>query len=92
MPWRIALASNDALAADVVTATMMGFDPGEVGYLHYCKRMGLGAGDLDQIPMMGNTTMADCARLFRPHDTVHRQRRWHLPRAEQYLHPQESIT
>ena len=26
----------------------MGFDADEVGYLHYCKRLGLGAGDLDR--------------------------------------------
>jgi uncharacterized protein (DUF362 family) len=91
LPWRIALASTDALSADVVTATMMGFDPDEIGYLHYCKRLGLGAGDLAQIEIVGNTTKATCARGFRPHDTVHRQRRWHLAQAEQYLHPQESI-
>jgi len=91
VPWRIALASTDALSADVVAATMMGFNPDEVGYLHYCKRMGLGAGDLDLIQIVGNTTMADCARQFRPHDTVHRQRRWRLALAEQYLHAQESL-
>ncbi len=88
VPWQIALASTDALSADVVSTTMMGFDPDEVGYLHYCKRLGLGVGDLDQIQIVGNATMADCARRFRPHDTVDRQRRWHLPQAEQYLHLQ----
>jgi hypothetical protein len=36
--------------------------------------------------------MDECARQFRPHDTVHRQQRWRLAQAEQYLHPQESIT
>ena len=92
VPWRIALASTDALSADVLTATMMGFDPDEVGYLHYCKRMGLGVGDLEHIQIVGNATMADCARQFRPHDTVHRQRRWRLAQAEQYLYPEESIT
>jgi uncharacterized protein (DUF362 family) len=92
VPWQIALASTDALSADVVTATMMGFDPDEVGYLHYCKRMGLGVGDVDQIQIVGNTTMAECARQFRPHDTVRRQRLWRLAQAEKCLHPQESIT
>ncbi|NIV36647.1 MAG: hypothetical protein GWN58_46600, partial [Anaerolineae bacterium] len=47
---------------------------------------------LDQIQIVGNATMADCARQFRPHNTVRRQRRWHLAQAEQYLHPSESIT
>ena len=85
VPWRIALASTDALAADVTAATLMGFDPKEIGYLHYCQIMGLGAGDLDQIQIVGNATMASCARQFRPHDTVHRQRRWQLAQAERYL-------
>lgn len=90
VPWRIALASTDALAADVTAATLMGFDPDEVGYLHYCKMMGLGAGDLDRIQIAGNAKMDDCARRFRPHDTVHRQRRWQLSGAEKYLQPQRS--
>jgi uncharacterized protein (DUF362 family) len=90
VPWGIALASTDALAADVTAVTLMGFDPDEVGYLHYCKMMGLGAGDLDEIRIVGNATMDDCARRFRPHDTVHRQRRWQLSGAESYLQPQRS--
>jgi uncharacterized protein (DUF362 family) len=92
VPWRIALASTDALAADVTAAALMGFDADEVGYLHYCKKMGLGAGDPDQIQIVGNTTMAGCARRFRPHDTYHRQKRWRLSQAEKYLHPRESIS
>ncbi len=88
--WRVALASTDALATDSIAATLMGFDPDEIGYLHYCKRMGLGIGDADQIEIVGNATMTDCARRFRPHDTVRRQRRWRLPHAESYLHPMES--
>jgi uncharacterized protein (DUF362 family) len=92
VPWRIALAGTDALAADVVAASLMGFDADEVGYLYYCKKMGLGVGNLEQIQIVGNTTMADCARQFRPHGMVHRQRRWRLPQAQKYLHPQRSIS
>ena len=92
VPWRIALASTDALAADVIAAALMGVDADEVGYLHYCKKMGLGVGDPDQIQIVGNTTMAGFARQFRPHDTVRRQRRWQLSQAEKYLHPKENIT
>jgi uncharacterized protein (DUF362 family) len=90
VPWRIALASTDALAADVTAATLMGFDPDGVGYLHYCKKMGLGIGDLEQIQIVGNTTIDDCAREFRPHDTVQRQRRWQLSGVERYLQTQRS--
>jgi uncharacterized protein (DUF362 family) len=85
VPLHLALASTDALAADVVGAALMGFDADEVGYLHYCKEKGLGAGDLAQIDIVGNATVADCTRPFKPHATHRRQRRWKLPQAEKYL-------
>ncbi len=81
----LALVSTDALAADVVGAALMGFDADEIGYLHYCKRIGLGTGDLAQIKLVGNTTLADCTRPFRPHHAIRRQRRWQLPQAGDYL-------
>lgn len=85
VPLRLALASTDPLAADVVGATLMGFDPDSVGYLHYCKATNVGVGDLASIEIVGNTRVADCVRPFRPHDSIDRQRRWHLPGAQEYL-------
>jgi uncharacterized protein (DUF362 family) len=85
VPLHLALASTDALAADVVGTALMGFDADEVGYLHYCREMGLGTGDLAQIEILGNATLAECSQRFRPHATHHRQRRWQLARAEECL-------
>jgi uncharacterized protein (DUF362 family) len=85
VPLRLALASRDPLAADTVGAALMGFDVDEVGYLYYCKRMGLGKGDLGHIDIVGNASLDQCARSFRPHDTIHRQRNWKLSQAERYL-------
>jgi uncharacterized protein (DUF362 family) len=85
VPWRMALASTDALAADAVGATLMGFPVDQVGYLYYCKQMGLGTGNLSQIEIVGNTTVAQCSRSFRPHTTYRRQRRWEMHRGEAYL-------
>jgi uncharacterized protein (DUF362 family) len=82
---RVALASTDALAADVVGAALMGFDADEVGYLHYCRKMGLGSGDLDRIDLVGNAPLASCVRPFRPHHAIHRQRRWRSSRVEMCL-------
>jgi hypothetical protein len=73
------------LAADVVGTTLMGFDPDTVGYLHYCKATNIGVGDLARIEIVGNARLADCVRAFRPHDSIDRQRRWHLPAAQDYL-------
>jgi uncharacterized protein (DUF362 family) len=91
VPMHLALASTDALAADVAGTTLMGFDAGEVGYLCYCREMGLGAGELEQIEIVGNTPLADCARSFQPHATYRRQRRWTLQNASQYLHDARGV-
>jgi len=85
VPLRLALASTDALAADVVGTTLMGFSVDQVGYLHYCTQMGLGASDLSQIEIVGNATVADCSRSFRPHTTYRRQLGWEMRQAERYL-------
>ncbi len=86
VPLHLALVSRDALAADVAGTTLMGFDPDQVGYLHYCRKLALGEGDLDRIEIAGNATLAECIRPFRPHTTYPRQRRWAWPQADEYLH------
>ncbi len=86
VPLRLALASVDALAVDVVGAALMGFRADDIGYLYYCNQLGLGVGDLSDIEVVGNATVEQCARPFRPHDSYPRQRRWQMPAAERYLH------
>ena len=83
--WRVALAGTDALAVDALTASLMGFDPNEIGYLHYCQRLGLGVADLGGIATAGNVEPAAVQRQFRPHPTYQRQRRWHLEAASTLL-------
>jgi uncharacterized protein (DUF362 family) len=85
VPLHLALASTDALAADLVGTALMGFDPNEVGYLHYCTKNSLGASTLDEIEIVGDATLEQVARPFRPHTTHRRQRRWHLSGADRYL-------
>jgi uncharacterized protein (DUF362 family) len=82
---RVALASTDALAADVVAAALMGFSVDEVGYLHYCRKMDLGTADLERIEVVGNAPLASCIRPFRRHHAIRRQRRWRSPRIEMCL-------
>jgi len=85
VPWRIAIASADFLAADVLATHLMGFDADEVGYLHYCKIMGLGTGELGQIEVVGNVSPEECRRAFRPHSSYPAQRNWRIPGVEKYL-------
>jgi uncharacterized protein (DUF362 family) len=82
---RVAIASTDFLAADTVATAIMGFDSDEVGYLHYCKLGGLGAGDLNDIEIVGNATVEECRRHFKPHPTYQEQLQWRLPSVEEYL-------
>lgn len=85
--WRLAVAGTDALAVDVLTTSLMGFDPQQVGYLQYCRRMGLGCGTLDQIEAIGDLTPEQARHPFRPHLTFERQLRWQMAGAERYLAP-----
>lgn len=83
--WRVALASTDSLAADVLTAHLMGFEPEQIGYLQYCGQMGLGVSALDQIDVVGNAVPEQVQRSFQPHSTYQRQLQWRLKGAERYL-------
>jgi len=78
---RLAMASTDFVAADSIGARIMGFDPMEVGYLHYAIAGGLGEGSLDRIRIMG-ARLEDCICPFEPHPNYRRQREWKHPRVE----------
>jgi len=83
--WRVALVGTDPLAVDVLTTHLMGFDPERVGYLHYCRRLGLGVGEMGQIEVVGNVLPEDVRRSFAPSPTHERQLAWHLDGVERYL-------
>lgn len=71
------IASTDPLAADTVGAYIMGFDPDDIGYLHYIKMAGMGEGDIDKIEIVGER-LEDVRRKFRPHSTYTSQRMWRI--------------
>ncbi|RME36682.1 MAG: DUF362 domain-containing protein, partial [Thermoflexia bacterium] len=80
--WRVALAGTDALAVDALTASLMGVDPAEVGYLHYCGLLGLGEADPTRVRAVGDVPPEAVRRPFRLHPTADQQRRWRVPGAE----------
>ncbi len=72
----VVLAGMDPLAVDAVGATLMGFDPGHIGYLHFAHEEGLGSINMSRInvPPMG---MAQATRAFgRPLELDQRLRLW----------------
>ena len=61
----LALANTDFVAADALGASLMGFDPSEVGYMTYARGR-LGEGDLSKIRVVGEEPSL-FRKKFRPH-------------------------
>lgn len=71
----VALASADSVAIDVVGAQVMGYDPHEIGYLHYLMELqGL---EPDNIDVLGEH-VTDCVTKFKDHPRIDNQRQWHM--------------
>jgi uncharacterized protein (DUF362 family) len=85
--WRVALAGVDPLAVDVATTDLMGFDAERVGYLQYCRELGLGTGALEGIDLTGNIAPADVRKSFKAHPTYENQLGWCMQGVERYLEP-----
>jgi uncharacterized protein (DUF362 family) len=77
---RLAIASTDFLAADAMAVWIMGFDLDQIGYLYYCKLGGLGKADPEEMEVLGNCTVEECTRPFKPHPTHKRQLEWQIPK------------
>jgi uncharacterized protein (DUF362 family) len=63
---RVALASMDPLAMDILATKIMGFDPSQIMYMTAMAEAGLGQGDLDKINVLG-TPLSRCQYHFKPH-------------------------
>ncbi len=70
----LALASTDALAADIVATKLIGLEPENIGYLHYC--MDYENFRPNQIKIIGNTTIEKEKRKFKMHATFPQQINW----------------
>lgn len=78
--FRVAAASADVFAADAVVAKAMGFEPLELGLLHYGNELGLGIADLSRIDVL-ETPIASVQTAFKPHDKTDLQLQWQAPTA-----------
>ena len=61
---RVAMASMDPLALDVVATKMMGFDPAQIMYFNSFAEAGMGCNDLAKIKVIG-TPAEQCQRKFK---------------------------
>ncbi len=83
--WRTVMASTDFVAADALAAELMGLDPTEIGYIHYCGNQGLGCHRIEELEMVGNITLEEARQPFRPHPDTAKQGRWRIRHVERYL-------
>ncbi|HUW21808.1 MAG TPA: DUF362 domain-containing protein [Candidatus Bathyarchaeia archaeon] len=70
-----ALASPDALRADIIAARLMGFNPKQIGYLHFCLEAKGFINCLPKVNILGNTP-EECRTKFKPPDDIARQLKW----------------
>jgi uncharacterized protein (DUF362 family) len=75
IPLGVVVAGTDPVAVDAVAAAVMGFDPRQIGYLHYAERAGLGIADLARITIVGEP-IARVRRRFIPHSNHAIQQHW----------------
>ena len=76
--FKVTAASADVFAADAVIAKAMGFEPLELGLLHYGNQLGMGIADLSRIEVL-ETPIANVQTSFKPHDQTHLQMLWQAP-------------
>jgi uncharacterized protein (DUF362 family) len=72
---RAASASLHPVSLDAVFCKIMGFDPLDVGYLHYLDEQGIGVADLDRVKVVG-APIEDLSMRFKPHRSFKKQRTW----------------
>ena len=82
--WRVAISSCNPVAADCLTAQLMGFNISDVGYLWYCQRKGLGVSDINEMDILG-ANPEDCYHRFQPHTTFEAQKNWRDERINKLL-------
>lgn len=67
---RVAVASTDALAADVLGARVMGYDAKKILYLSAMTNAGMGQGNLDKLKVLGNR-LGECSYRFKNSPLLH---------------------
>jgi len=67
---RIAVSSVDPLAADVLSARLMGYDSKKITYLSAMTEAGMGQGNLDKINVLGNR-IGECSYRFKNSPLLH---------------------
>lgn len=73
----VAVVGTDAVATDAVAASVMSFDPLDIGYLYYLDKGGLGTAQLSKIEVLGSK-ISDVRKICKPHRSYAVQSEWRL--------------
>jgi len=76
---RIALASDDVLAADSICCKLMGIPLEDIGYLGYCANNGLGIIDREKIDILGGKDPDQSIIAYKLSDSIATQLQWKGP-------------
>jgi uncharacterized protein (DUF362 family) len=71
-----ALAGADFVAVDTIAATLLGFNPLDVGYLVYAAEDGYGTMDLSRITIAGNSSLEGARFPLKPPPRFERLTQW----------------
>jgi uncharacterized protein (DUF362 family) len=72
---RVCAVSLDYLAADTVGASLMGIDPGNIGYLYYLAAAKVGESDIGKMEIIGEP-IAKLARKYQLGRSLQQQLQW----------------
>jgi len=75
---RICIAGLDWLAVDRVGIELMGIDPGNVGYLTFCAKAGMGQYDISKIEITGEK-LSGYIRKYELSRNLDKQLQWQIP-------------
>ena len=68
----------DWLAADTVSAELIGLGIGKIGYLTYCAQAGLGQADLKKIEILG-PALKDHIKIYKEPPSMEKILSWQKP-------------
>ncbi len=72
------LLSQNPVSADSIATVLMGFDPGDIGYIYYLYKLGFGEIDYRNIFIQSEKDWKNFIKKYRPHATYRRQLKWKL--------------
>ena len=72
---KVAGASLHPVSLDAVFCKIVGFNPSDIGYLHFLNEQGVGVADLDRIKVVG-ASIEDVSMRFKPHPGLNEQLTW----------------